>query len=131
MAKCGYDPEQMSKFFQVFIGMREESGQSIPNWLSSHPTPPDRIKRTSEAGARIKQESGRRDYRINADEFLPRLDSLVYGENPREGFVEKDRFVHPDLRFQIDIPPGWKVENTKSSVDFCRARRRSNGASSP
>ena len=116
MEKCGYDPEQMSKFFQVFIGMREESGQSIPSWLSSHPTPPDRIKRTSEAGTRMKLESARRDYRINADEFLPRLDSLVFGENPREGFVENNRFVHPDLRFQIDIPSGWKVENTKSSV---------------
>ena len=118
MASCGYDPEQMSKFFQVFIGMREKSGQSIPSWLSSHPTPPDRIKRTSEEGARIKSQSARRDFKINANEFLPRLDSLVYGENPREGFVENNRFVHPDMRFQMDIPTGWKVENTKSSVVF-------------
>ncbi len=118
MAKCGYDPEQMSKFFQVFVGMREESGESIPSWLSSHPTPPDRIGKTSEAGTRIKQASARQDYRINADEFLPKLDNLIYGENPREGFVDKDKFIHPDLRFQMDIPPGWKVENTKSSVIF-------------
>jgi predicted Zn-dependent protease len=118
MAKCGFDPEQMSKFFQVFVGMREESGQSIPNWLSSHPSPPDRIQRTSEEGARIKSASGRRDYRINANEFLPRLDNLIYGENPREGFVENNRFIHPDLRFQVDIPQGWKVENTKSAVMF-------------
>jgi len=118
MAKCGYDPMQMSKFFQVFVGMREESGQSIPNWLSSHPSPPDRIQKTSEEGARIKRESGRQDYKINADEFLPRLDSLVYGDNPREGFVEQGRFVHPDLRFQLDIPQGWEVENTKSAVIF-------------
>ena len=118
MAKCGYDPDQMSRFFQVFVGMREESGQSIPNWLSSHPSPPDRIKKTSAEAARIKLESSRRDYRINANEFLSRLDNLIYGENPREGFVDKDRFVHPDLRFQVDIPAAWKVENTKSYVVF-------------
>jgi len=118
MSKCGYDPEQMSKFFQVFVGMREESGESIPNWLSSHPAPPDRIKRTTEEGARIKAASGRQDFRINAEQFLPKLDSLVYGEDPREGFVEKDRFIHPDLRFQMDIPPGWKIENSKNVVIF-------------
>jgi predicted Zn-dependent protease len=116
MAACGYDPEQMGKFFQVFVGMREESGQAIPGWLSSHPTPPDRIQRTSEEGARIKSQSARRNFKVNATEFLPKLDSLVYGENPREGFVENSRFVHPDMRFQMDIPAGWKVENTKSSV---------------
>jgi predicted Zn-dependent protease len=124
MAKCGYDPEQMSKFFQIFEGMREESGQSIPNWLSTHPSPPERIQKTSEEGARIKRESPRRDYRINADEFLPRLDGLIYGENPREGFVEKGWFVHPDLRFQMDIPQGWDVENTRRSVIFAEPEGR-------
>ncbi|MBP1625455.1 MAG: peptidase, partial [Acidobacteria bacterium] len=124
MAKCGYDPEQMSTFFQVFVHMREESGQSIPNWLSSHPAPPDRIKRASEEGARIKSTSGRRDYITNAEQFLPKLDNLIYGENPREGFVEKNRFVHPDLRFQMDVPSGWKVENTKSVVTFAEPEGR-------
>jgi predicted Zn-dependent protease len=118
MASCGYDPEQMSSFFQVFVGMREESGPSVPNWLSTHPDPPDRIRRTTEEGARIKRQSARRDFKINADEFMPKLDRLVYGDNPREGFVDKGRFVHPDLRFQLDIPQSWKVENTKSSVIF-------------
>ncbi len=118
MASCGYDPEQMSDFFQLFVGMREESDASVPNWLSTHPSPPDRIRRTSEEGARIKQQSARRDFKINADEFMPKLDTLVYGEDPREGFVDKGRFVHPDLRFQMDIPQSWKVENTKSSVVF-------------
>ncbi len=116
MAKCGYDPEEMSKFFQVFVGMREETGQSIPNWLSSHPSPPDRIQRTSAEGARLKREFGRRDFKIGADEFLPRLNSLVYGENPREGFMDQGRFVHPELHFQMDVPAGWRVENTKSAV---------------
>ncbi len=116
MSRCGYDPEQMSRFFQVFAGMEEESSQSIPNWLSSHPSPPDRIRKTSEEAVRLKSASGRRDFKVNANEFLPQLDNLVYGENPREGFVEKNRFIHPELRFQMDIPQNWKVENTKSAV---------------
>jgi predicted Zn-dependent protease len=42
----------------------------------------------------------------------------VQGENPREGFVEKGRFYHPDLHFQLDFPEGWKVQNTKRAVIF-------------
>lgn len=118
MAKAGYDPEQMSRFFQVFVGMEEESGNSIPNWLSSHPSPPDRIQKTALEGARLKRAASGRVYKVNANEFLPRLDRLVYGDNPREGFVERNRFIHPDLRFQMDIPSGWKVENTKSAVSI-------------
>jgi len=118
MVQCGYDPEQMSKFFQVFMNMKEESQNSIPNWLSSHPTPPERIKRTADEAVRIKAQSSLRDLKVNANEFLPRLDSLVYGDNPREGFIENNRFIHPDLRFQMEIPAGWKVENTKSAVFF-------------
>ncbi len=116
MAQAGYDPEQMSKFFQVFVSMREESGSAIPNWLSSHPAPPDRIEATAAAAIREKSQNPQRAYLINSEGFLPRLEGLVYGENPREGFVEGGRFVHPDLRFQFDVPQGWKVENTKSSV---------------
>jgi predicted Zn-dependent protease len=118
MTKLGYDPDQMSKFFQVFLTMDEGSGQAVPSWLSSHPTTPDRIKATSESAARVKQASTLRDFKTNANEFMPRLEGLVYGENPREGFVENGRFIHPDLRFQIDIPKGWKTENTQSVVIF-------------
>jgi predicted Zn-dependent protease len=118
MTKLGYDPDQMSKFFQVFLTMDEASGQAVPSWLSSHPTTPERIRATSESAARVKQEAALREYKTNATEFMPRLEGLVYGENPREGFVDNGKFVHPDLRFQLDIPKGWKTQNTNSVVVF-------------
>ena len=115
---AGYDAEQMSRFFEVFESMREEQGEAIPNWLSSHPAPPDRIQATRDAAIRAKSANPGRQYKINGEEFLTRLSGIIYGENPREGFVEGGRFVHPDLRFQLDVPQGWKVQNTKSVVVF-------------
>ncbi len=116
MAKCGYDPEQMSRFFQVFNDMSESSEGAVPNWLSTHPSPPDRIQRTSQEGARLKRAAAGQSFKLNAGTFMPRLEKLAYGDNPREGFVDNGRFVHPELRFQFDIPVGWQVENTKSAV---------------
>ena len=115
---AGYDPEQMSRFFEVFVNMREEEGEAIPNWLSSHPAPPDRIQATEAAAIRAKSANPGRQYKINGQEFLTRLSGVIYGENPREGFVEGGRFVHPELRFQLDVPQGWQVQNSKSVVVF-------------
>ena len=118
MAQTGYDPSQISRFFTVFEGLQANEGGAIPNWLSSHPAPPDRIQATAAAAEKVKQENPGRQYQVNADALLARIDGIVQGENPREGFVENGRFYHPDLRFQLDFPQGWKVQNTKSAVAF-------------
>lgn len=118
MAQAGYDPTQMSRFFEVFTGLREEEGTAIPNWLSSHPAPADRIQATAAAADKVKQENPDRQYKVDADALTARIDGIVHGENPREGVVEGGRFYHPDLRFQLDVPQGWKVQNTKSAVAF-------------
>jgi len=118
MAQVGYDPAQIGRFFVVFQGLREEQGAAIPNWLSSHPAPPDRIESTASAAEKFKQEHPGGKYKINADTFLSRIEGVVYGDDPREGFVEKNSFYHPDMRFQLDFPQGWKVQNTKRSVAF-------------
>ena len=40
----------------------------------------------------------------------------MFGENPREGFFEDSKFMHPDLAFQITFPIGWRTLNTKQAV---------------
>jgi len=118
MAQAGYDPSQMSRFFQLFVGMSAGEGDAIPDWLSSHPAPPDRLETTAAAAEKIRRENPGRQYKINADPLMAHIDGMVFGENPREGFVQKNRFLHPDLRFQLDFPQGWAVRNTRSSVTF-------------
>jgi len=124
MSQLGYDPVQMSRFFVVFQSLREEQGSAIPNWLSSHPAPPDRIEATTAASEEIKRANPNRRYKINRDPFLSQVEGIIYGENPREGFVEKERFYHPDLRFQLDIPEGWQTQNTKRAVVFIEPQER-------
>ena len=115
MAKASYDPRELSHFFQVFQGMRERQDQVVPGWLSSHPAPPDRITKTRQAADRLVSQSGRKDW-IIGETFLDHIDGMIFGENPREGFVDGEWFLHPDLRFRLRFPKGWQVQNTKSAV---------------
>lgn len=109
----GYDPAEMAHFFSV-LGRLSGPERNVPGWASTHPDPADReatilAQLAAEAGGRDDLSSGRGDY-------LSRIEGLVVGDNPREGYMDGRRFLHPDLEFQLTYPEGWKVQNTKTVV---------------
>ena len=115
---AGYDPRKLSDFFMVFQNMREETGQQIPGWLSTHPDPPDRIRATAELAQQVIEQEPDSNLRVNRNTFLGYLEGLVFGQNPREGFTKEGNFYHPDLRFRIAFPRAWRVQNGKNAVLF-------------
>jgi predicted Zn-dependent protease len=42
----------------------------------------------------------------------------VYGEDPRQGFVESNSFYHPELKFKFPYPEDWKLINTPLQVQI-------------
>jgi predicted Zn-dependent protease len=56
--------------------------------------------------------------KVNQSEYLKKIDGLVVGEDPRQGFVEDDIFYHPEMKFQFPVPVGWEVENLPSRVQI-------------
>lgn len=121
--QVGYDPRELSDFFQVFQRMREESGQAVPNWLSSHPAPPERVEATQQLAQEYIAQGDGRNLVVDRSDLLRKIDGMIFGENPREGFNENGRFYHPDLKFQMDYPDGWNVQNTKQAVGFVEPNR--------
>jgi predicted Zn-dependent protease len=118
MYKSGYDPRELADFFTVFQRMREEQEESIPSWLSSHPSPPERIQNTQQYANELIAQGGSRNLKINSQIFLNKLQSVIFGDNPREGFAKEGTFYHPDFRFSLKYPPSWQVRNSKSTVVF-------------
>jgi predicted Zn-dependent protease len=118
-ARSAYDPRQVSNFFEV-LGRMSAAGdrETIPGWLSTHPDPPERVQATRREAEQWIETLGLTDDRMatNRDEFLRSLDGLIFGTNPREGFSEGQRFYHPGLRFQIEFPSGWRIDNTREAV---------------
>ena len=118
-ARAAYDPRQVSNFFDVLGRLSSASDrQTIPGWLSTHPDPPQRVDATRMQAEQWIQMLGLTEDRMqtNRDAFLHAIDGLVFGDNPREGFVEAGHFYHPELQFQLDFPSGWKTENTREAV---------------
>ncbi len=100
-------------FFEVLDRLSVQSGtDQIPNWQSTHPDPGEREQTILELAAQAPV----RGTVVNTDRHLNVIDGIVYGENPRQGFVENQRFYHPDLAFQFGVPQGYQVQNGQSQV---------------
>ena len=117
--KIGYDASQMADFFQTLQRNQSASGGSnIPTFLSSHPNSADRYTTVKKLAAQAKQNAGGRQLNVGRDSYLRMIEGLPYGEDPRQGYVEGGAFYHPDLKFQMPVPSGWKSQNSPSQFQM-------------
>jgi len=115
MMRTGHDPRGISdvmRMLQSTSPSAEEMG--IPGWMLSHPNPGDRVQANEQ---RIAEETADLStLKLGRDDFLRRLDGLVYGEDPRQGYFIDNRFIQPVLDFEITFPAGWGVQNSPQAV---------------
>jgi predicted Zn-dependent protease len=113
MTRDSYDPQEMLAVFGILDGVtRAEGGGRMPDWLSTHPNPGNRTEHIRQQ----IQTTGARGTVVERDQYLARIDGMVFGENPREGFFRQSAFYHPDLRFQLTFPSGFQTQNQKAAV---------------
>jgi predicted Zn-dependent protease len=118
-AKAGYDANHMANLFVSLERLNPGEGQSgLPAWFSSHPNPENRIAAIKQDALVWREKISQTRFAVNRDQYLKQVDGIVFGEDPRQGYVESNVFYHPELRFQFPIPSGWKVNNTASQVQM-------------
>jgi predicted Zn-dependent protease len=83
----------------------------LPGFLSTHPLTKDRIQKV-----RFMLAATDRTLARNERIYLQKMPGLVYGDDPRQGYVEGQAFYHPRLAFTFSVPDGWTVKNTPTQV---------------
>lgn len=111
----GWDPAGMTGMLATLGRLSEASGsrRGVPNFLSTHPAPEDRI---TELRTTVAAAAGPGSRTTNAAEFSRRLDGLVFGDSREQGMVRGRAFVHPILRFSLEFPDGWEIANGAQQV---------------
>ena len=118
--KIGYDAHEMADFFQTLKRLSDKSGQQVPTFMSTHPDPGDRYNKVH-ANAKNwqrKPEYSNKSLAVNQESYLRMIDGLIYGEDPRQGYVENNNFYHPEMKFQYPIPQNWQTVNTPAQVQM-------------
>lgn len=118
----GFDPREMAPVFDTLRRVSEQQGQGrIPGWLSTHPAPENRVSRINEQVAQLGGDFSNRT--VGRERYLAAIDGVTFGPNPREGYFQGNRFIHPDLGFEMRFPEGWKTQNQKSAVGAVSPRQ--------
>ncbi|MCC2602571.1 M48 family metalloprotease [Sphingopyxis sp. FBM22] len=85
---------------------------SVPAWASTHPDPASRV-RNAETLANRAGGTGRKR---NADAFLAQVNGMTYGDDPAQGVVEGQNFIHPDMKLRFTAPSGYGLQNGTAAV---------------
>ena len=117
MKSAGYDSRALSTVLaslanQTALDARlmGSSGRNVPQWANTHPDPASRVR------AALVRAGTTATGITNRDTFLSRIDGILYGDDPKQGVVEGNRFTHPDFRLTFQAPNGFALMNGTRAV---------------
>jgi len=115
MIAGGYDPRPMPDVFDTLgrVGAAH-GGERLPGWMSTHPHPANRRDRINGHIAAGGEDFSARP--VRRDEYLARIDGIMFGEDPQQGYFKEGLFLHPEMQFQLRFPDGWKTSNQRQAV---------------
>jgi predicted Zn-dependent protease len=115
-ARGNWDPAGVPGMLSTLGRLDEAEGsrKGVPNFLSTHPEP---LTRVTEIQPQVQQaRAGRTDWKADPEPLQRRIDGIIYGDNPDQGIVRGTTFLHPKLRFKIDFPAAWDIQNSADQV---------------
>ncbi len=133
LAEAGYDPRDMASFFKT---LQAEGGQRVPEMLSDHPDPGNRIKyileeipklpvaqnpvRTTPEFEAVKARLTGRSTSLSAASQLRRIGpedptNLELGNRPPRPSAQSKGYQPNDGSFAIQVPANWEALNAGNS----------------
>ena len=115
IARAGFDPYGAARFltalgeWSAFRASVSGAGSANrPDMMATHPSTPERIAQATEAARQFGPpgtgETGRNAY-------LAAIDGLAFGDDPSQGVVRENAFIHPKLGFAFQAPDGFTLDN--------------------
>ena len=116
-AKTGFNPAGVAGMLTTLSRLDEASGsrRGVPNWLSTHPAPADRVTQVQQYIQKAAIPVGTAGT-TDKNDFIRHVDGIVYGDSPSDGIIRGNQFLHPDLRLALAFPAGWEIQNSPIQV---------------
>jgi len=113
MQRARYDPREMPGVFHMLDRVSGGAGGRVPAWQATHPNPENRRQHIAEAVSHIADTAGTI---VGQAAYYRRIEGMIVGADPRDGYFKGVEFFHPELRFRLRFPDGWTVANQKQRV---------------
>ncbi|VAW14640.1 Putative Zn-dependent protease PA5047 [hydrothermal vent metagenome] len=118
-AKAGYLPEASTSFLRSMgrdqarriAGLAGKKTKAQGDYMSAHPPTPARLTEAEKVVASLPASGERR-----REDYLSRIDGLVYGDARENGVVRGREFLQPVLGFAFKVPPGFAIHNRPNAI---------------
>ncbi len=117
-SRVGYDAREMAKFFLTLQRSQPKGTGKLPEFMSTHPDPGNRYERVTKLANDYQKTNNITNLTVGQAPYFKQIEGMVYGSDPRQGYLENGIFYHPELKFQFTTPAGWKYTNSPSHVIF-------------
>ncbi len=120
MVAAGYDPAgapgllaALSRQSALQARVLGRTNRQTPEWASTHPLSENRMQRALQ----LASGSGRLGRGVrNRNLFFGELEGIFVDDDPAQGVIDGPSFIHPDLRIQFRVPPGYLMSNGTYAV---------------
>jgi predicted Zn-dependent protease len=115
--KAGFDPHAAGRFLGAmgrFAQFTSGDADQGDDFLSSHPSTPDRIQKATENARAFFGAPGLGNQA--RPEYMAAIAGLLYGDSPKQGAIIGRKFVHPTLKFTFSVPENYNLQISKGAV---------------
>ncbi len=120
LSKAGYDPTALSAMLnslalQTSVDARASGmgDNRVPEWASTHPDPAKRVVRAANNAKAYPLSTNRK-----SDTHMAAINGMLYGDDPAQGVVEGQDFLHPDIKMKFTAPAGFGLQNGSDAISI-------------
>lgn len=118
-AKAGWNPEGITHFLRTLDRETETERNGNKDkgiaFLSTHPSTPDRVKKTEQRAIETGYKKTQHIAHNHAG-FLAKLNGLIVGADAGQGVFIDQAFLHPTMGIGMTFPEGWETANNPEYV---------------
>lgn len=115
--RAGYDPHAAARFLGAmgrFAHFSAGDADQEGDFLSSHPSTPDRIQKAIETARAFFGAPGLGE--TARDGYMAGIEGLAFGDSPAQGAVVGRRYVNPTLKFTFEVTQNYTLQISKGAV---------------
>ena len=118
MIRAGFDAQQMANFLRIMEEYAEVQREilkiknKVSELLKTHPNSSKRVQEV------IENYKGKTQLNpiVGEEIFLKKIDGIIYGDRPEQGFFYRDSFIHKPLGFKFSFDKDFYFINNPNSL---------------